>query len=191
MEFKDQEYFQEKFNLASSTGQSIEEKSFEECKFTNCSFIDCTIKKSRFIQCEFSNCVFSAIKPTSSRFIDVKYVKSKVMSFDWSQTEEVRDLQFENCQLDYSNFRMVKATSMQMIDCSAKGVAFEEADLSKGVFKGTDFEEATFNNTKLTEANFEKAQNYVINPNNNNIKKARFSYPEVMSLLTGLDIVIE
>jgi fluoroquinolone resistance protein len=45
--------------------------------------------------------------------------------------------------------------------------------------------------TNLTGANFKGAKNYAINPQANTLKKTRFSYPEVMTLLNALDIIIE
>jgi hypothetical protein len=49
---------------------------------------------------------------------------------------------------------------------------------------------ATFDNTNLEKTNFTTAFNYSIDPDNNRIKKAKFSVPGVLGLLNKYDIVI-
>lgn len=43
----------------------------------------------------------------------------------------------------------------------------------------------------LTKADLRQAKNYSIRPDSNKIKKAKFSLPEAMLLLYGLDIELE
>ena len=45
--------------------------------------------------------------------------------------------------------------------------------------------------TNLQASNFLEAMNYNINPNENDIRKGKFSMPEVMSLLNSFQIEIE
>jgi len=42
----------------------------------------------------------------------------------------------------------------------------------------------------LTEADLSKARNYLIDPGLNQLKKAKFSLPEAMSLLYNMDIIL-
>jgi uncharacterized protein YjbI with pentapeptide repeats len=68
---------------------------------------------------------------------------------------------------------------------------FAHANLSEARFSGSDLQGSTFHNTKLSKANFVGAINYSINPLTNSLKQARFSQPEVLTLLDHLGIVIE
>jgi hypothetical protein len=43
----------------------------------------------------------------------------------------------------------------------------------------------------LTKADFRKAFNYGIDFKFNNLKKAKFSLPEAIALLTSLDIILD
>ncbi|NTV31469.1 pentapeptide repeat-containing protein [candidate division WWE3 bacterium] len=185
------EYFEEKINGINITEKVISDTYFEECDFSQCTFINCQLNMCRFLNCTFTSCMFSAINPLGSRFIDTTFTKSKVLSFDWSQTQEVRGLVFINSQLDYSNFRMIEIPKLIMTGCIAKGASFEDVNLTEADFSDTDLEEAVFFKANLTKANFKGARNYVIDPNTNKLKKTRFSYPDVMSLLTCLDIIVE
>lgn len=76
-------------------------------------------------------------------------------------------------------------------ECKAHDVDFREADLSNGEFFMTDFEGSLFMHTKLYAATFTQAINYNINPNENDIRKGKFSMPDVIELLRNFQIEIE
>jgi fluoroquinolone resistance protein len=113
------------------------------------------------------------------------------MGVDWTKTEDLRGLDFSGCQINYSNFRMLKIPKTQLIACEAKEVDFTEADLNQSDFQRTDFENSVFFKTNLSQVDFRGAKNYYIDVKNNVIKKARFSLPEAMFLLKSLDITID
>lgn len=169
----------------------IKNKEFEECVFSRINLTECKIEKCRFIDCKFENSVLSAIKPVNSAFTDVLFKDSKVIGFDWTLAQKTDSPAFLNCHISYSNFRFLKLPKMKLINCIAKEADFTESDLTQGDFTGTDFEGSRFFKTNLTKTNFQKAKNYFIDIRNNNIKKARFTYPEVIGLLKSLDITIE
>lgn len=74
--------------------------------------------------------------------------------------------------------------------CVAENVDLSEVDLTEANCTDTDFSTARFQQTNLTKANLKGASNYAIDVNQNTIKQARFSLPEAVSLLKGLDIVL-
>ena len=78
-----------------------------------------------------------------------------------------------------------------MQNCVAREVDFAETNFSETNLRGTDFTAARFANTNLTKADLRQAKNYSIRPDSNKIKKAKFSLPEAMLLLYGLDIELE
>jgi uncharacterized protein YjbI with pentapeptide repeats len=184
-------YYQVKFSKLSFQNETISSKEFEECEFDSCSFIDCKIEKCKFINCQFNSCILSAIVPVNSRFIEVDFNKSKVIGFDWTKTQQIKDLNFDDCKLNYSNFRLLKLPKIKIINCEAKETDFTEVDLSEGVFTNTDFERSVFSKTNLTKANFKGARNYFIDARNNTVKKTEFSLPEALSLLNSLDIILD
>lgn len=191
MDFTKNDYYQEKFTTLSLSNEVIKEIEFEECEFNNCSFVDCKFEKCRFINCKFNDCMMSAIILTQSRFSEVNFSNCKVIGFDWSSTEYIQDINFKSCQINYSNFRMLKLRKLKMISCEAKEVDFTETDLSEGILTDTDFEKSIFLKTNLTKANFRGAKNYYIDARYNTVKKAIFSLPEALSFLSSLDIVID
>ena len=69
-------------------------------------------------------------------------------------------------------------------------VDFTEADLTQAVFANCDLLGAVFEFTNLEKADFSTAINYNIHPEQNQIKKAKFSLPAITGLLQHLDIKI-
>lgn len=70
-------------------------------------------------------------------------------------------------------------------------VDFGRADLSSSAFNDCDLKNSIFDNSNLSKCDLRKAYNYVIDPDNNKISKAKFSLIGVPSLLTKYDILIE
>lgn len=191
MEFKNKYYHQEKFDKLVSEKEVLGEIEFEDCEFTNSSFIETKFDKCKFISCRFVGCLISASVPMDSHFVDTSFTKCKVIGMDWTKTHRIQDIGFDNCQINYSNFRQLKLPEIKITNCQAKEVDFAEADLTGADLSNSDLEKSVFHNTNLTKANFTGAKNYYIDIKNNIIKKARFSLPEAMSLLESLDIIIE
>jgi uncharacterized protein YjbI with pentapeptide repeats len=123
--------------------------------------------------------------------VDSSFSGSKVIGLDWTKAQHIEGISFDNCQLNYSNFRMLKLKKLKMTGCEAKEADFTEADLSAGDFSNTDFEKSIFFKTNLNAADFTGARNYYIDARVNTLKKAKFSLPEALSLLDGLGVVIE
>ena len=73
----------------------------------------------------------------------------------------------------------------------AHDVDFRGCDLSNGSFVLTDFQNNLFLNSKLYAADFTDAINYSINPRENDIRKGKYSMPDVINLLHYFDIEIE
>jgi uncharacterized protein YjbI with pentapeptide repeats len=69
-------------------------------------------------------------------------------------------------------------------------VDFTACDVSQSTFDNCDLQHATFDNTNLEKADLRTAFNYHIDPENNRLKKAKFSLPEVIGLLAKHDINI-
>jgi fluoroquinolone resistance protein len=184
-------YYKETFTGLTYTNNKIADKEFEDCLFEKCIFIDCVFENCRFLDCTFSECSISATKPFNSQFATVHFKDSKVMGVDWTRASSIRQLTFNHCNISYSNFSFLKLPQLQLIDCIAKEVNFNSTDLTAGVFTKTDFLQSIFSSTNLTRADFRHASNYGIDFHFNVLKKAKFSLPEAMSLLTSLEIELE
>jgi fluoroquinolone resistance protein len=191
MSFSEDTYFQQHFTGLSLADETVKSITFEECVLGNCNFINVKFENCRFLNCKFTDCTLSAVVPMNSRLDGVSFKNCKTIGVDWTRTQQFRDISFKDSQLNYSNFRLLKIPRIKMVSCEVKDADFTETDLTLGDFKKSDFEKTRFFKTNLTNADFKEARNYFIDPGNNTLKKTRFSYPEVLTLLQGLDIIIE
>jgi uncharacterized protein YjbI with pentapeptide repeats len=69
-------------------------------------------------------------------------------------------------------------------------VDFSESNLRNSIFENCDLERAIFENTNIEKADFRSSNNYVINPDINKIKNAKFSLTGSIGLLAKHDIEI-
>ncbi|MFC1774980.1 pentapeptide repeat-containing protein, partial [Nanoarchaeota archaeon] len=76
-------------------------------------------------------------------------------------------------------------------DCQISDCDFIKTNLTEVNFDSCDLKGSTFENCELTSTSFKGSKNYSINPNKNYLKKTKFSFPEVVSLLDCFDIEIE
>ena len=72
-----------------------------------------------------------------------------------------------------------------------KDCNFFETNLAGADFNACNLEGSLFEQCDLSEADFRNAEKYSINPDQNKLKGAKFSLPEVLSFLAPLDIIIE
>jgi uncharacterized protein YjbI with pentapeptide repeats len=100
-------------------------------------------------------------------------------------------LGFEECHLNLSSFYKLKLRNTRFINCSLQEADFTETDLTAAKFENCDLQRTMFANTNLEKADFRTAFNYSIDPELNRIKKARFSMPGVLGLLSKYNIDIE
>jgi len=191
MDFEKDTYSQETFSKLVLTEEIIKSTVFDECMFIDCVFIGCKFEKCRLLNCKFEKCDLSNIIPMNSEFREVKFTNCKAIGIDWTRASKTIELDFTECLLNYSNFRLLKLPKTIIKKSEVKDVDFIETDLKNSNLTGSDFENSTFFKTNLSEVDFTRAINYTIDVNNNTMKKTRFSLPEALSLLNYLDIIVE
>jgi uncharacterized protein YjbI with pentapeptide repeats len=168
---------------------------FSECTFTDCNFQGTILRECRFVDCSFSASDLSLVEVPGTAFLDVRFEDSKVVGVNWSRANwslpGIKDrLSFFRTMINHSTFLGLSLPGLKVIDCSAWGADFREADLSDADFNGTDLKDSLFSKTDLTAADFSRARNYLIHPGQNTLTKAKFSMPEALALLFTLDILL-
>lgn len=185
------EYLDQTFESLDAREMTIEDLSFENCTFVDGQFAGAELLRCRFMDCVFKKCDLSNTEVTASQFRDVRFEESKLVGVNWPKANSVSFLDLENCVMNYSNFIGLDLRKSKIRSCTAREVEFAQANLTEVDARGTDFAGSTFSSTNLTKADLRGAINYSIRPNDNTLKKARFSLPEATSLLYGLDILLE
>lgn len=187
-----QEYQNIEFEGISYVGDTFTEDDFDYCTFSNCDFTNVIFSSCKFHECIFVDCNLSMTQFPQSTLSELLFKSSKVLGVNFGQCNDfIFEVHFENCTLDYSSFEKRKMIKARIIKSSLKGVDFAHADLKESNFSDSDFTEAMFYHTNLQKANFVTATNYIIDPDENNIKKAAFSRDGLAGLLLKHNIIIK
>ena len=73
-------------------------------------------------------------------------------------------------------------------DCALKDSDFSATDLTQAVFDNCDLQGAVFNKTVLKGADFTSSYSFMVDPELNQMKGAKFSLDGLPGLLTKYDI---
>ena len=171
--------------------QSLEGQAFVNCTFENCHFKEANLNQASFSSCCFKCCDFSLTKIDNCRFQDCRFEESKIVGLEFFKCDtRLFSIKMIGCVMQYCNF-----SDLNMKKTSFKGSKvceshFTNVDLQQADFGKTDLSSTIFHNCNLFKANFIDAINYFIDPKNNNLKEAKFSFPEAISLLEALEIKV-
>lgn len=167
-------------------------KEFLTCTFNGCNFENADLSGTDFFDCTFRNCNLSLAKMRSTGLKTVQFHGCKITGVDFSYCNDfLFAVSFYSCMLDYASFQKKKMKQTVFRDCSLKEAHFSNCDLTGAVFSGCDLTEVLFQDNNLEKADFSSARNFIINPAQNKMKKAKFSYSGLPGLLAHLQIEIE
>lgn len=185
-------YEGDNFSKVAFTDDQLDNKTFVKCHFYHCIFNGQILRECSFEDCKFENCDLSVVKLNNCRFTDVQFNSSKMLGIDWTKSSKTfLEISFEGCNISHSIFTGLNLKKTKLQRCEAEDCDFTDTNLAESLCNDTDFAESTFSNTNLTSADLSHAKNYLIDPNHNLIRKARFTFPEVVALLSHLDIIVE
>ncbi|GAH14511.1 unnamed protein product, partial [marine sediment metagenome] len=156
------------------------ESIFENCKFRECEFLSCNLSNINFKSSNLQDMVFEDCK-----LLGVDWTKAK-----WPYVKLTSTLKFYQCNLRLNNFFEMNLIDTVFEECRLQESDFRGADLMGASLCYCDFEKSLLQHCNLTKADFTGSSNYNINPLENTIRKAKFSFPEVIGLLRDFDIEI-
>lgn len=176
----------------SDPGMNREDCEFEDCTFIHCDFSEAIFKSCTFTDCEFKDCNLAMIKLINCQLNQAVFKDCKLSGVSFTGCTVIPfSASFDGCIMDYCSFATMKIPRTSFANSTLKGTDFSGADLSRSVFNNSDLTNAVFNRTNLKEADFRTAKHFIIDPENNTIRKAKFSLYGVHGLLNKYDIRIE
>lgn len=165
---------------------------FDNCTFNNCVFTDVDFSNLIFMECKFRDCDLSMMRLNNTSLKDVRFVSCKMLGLNFTDCNEfLFSVGFVNCHLNLSLFYQMKLKNTQFKNCNLQEVDFSETELSSVCFEECDLSRALFDRTILEKADFRSSYNYSIDPENNRIKKAKFSRIGIEGLLDKYNIDIQ
>jgi len=189
--FTEKYYEDTAFTSLSLPDASLTDIEFFRCRFDSCQFLRTVFCRCRFEACVFQKCDLSLLQVTDCRFVDAKFVKSKMLGIDWTRAAKPLAIALHGCNVSHSVFVELHLPKLEMTECVAREVDFTGVHLTKANLSRTDFLGSRFIHTDLSCADFSQAVNYSIDPTVNRVKKAVFTLPEAMSLLSAFDIILQ
>ncbi|MCM1544189.1 MAG: pentapeptide repeat-containing protein [Ruminococcus sp.] len=175
---------------------------FADCSFTDCDFINCVIDGCRFSHCSFADCTFTKCRLINNKGSQQSQMRYSVFTdcyligINWN--EWLPPIQFyqpfdslTKCRMKYNNFSEMNLTKFSFCGSDITDSMFADCKLSGSNFKGCNLTKTEFFRCDLTKADFRDAAGYQISLETNKLKDARFSFPEVVNLLSGTGIKIE
>ena len=179
------------FNSESNSFDLKKSLEFVECHFFGIDFSQYNLSRFRFLDCEFHECNLSNSSLKGANFKHSIFNKSKLIGLNWSEATSLSISSFSECILDYSIFHSMNLKCFIFTDCKMMEVEFSESQLAKALINRCMLRGTTFNKANLQEADLRGSTEYFIDVRYTNVKKAKFSMPEALSLLSSLDIILE
>tara|TARA_B110000211_G_C14083111_1_gene555490 strand:- start:1465 stop:2031 length:567 start_codon:yes stop_codon:yes gene_type:complete len=184
-------FYEKEINGIDYSIKQFEKGEYEFCVFSNCNFNKADLTESKFIDCSFSDCNFSEVNIAGTAFQDARFIDCKLMGIGFENCNDFGfEVEFTDCILNYASFHKMRLIKTEFKNSKLIDVDFSESNLSGAVFSNCDLGNALFDKTNLMNSNFTTAFNYTIDPENNKIKNAKFSLPEVTGLLNKYSIKI-
>lgn len=186
-------YIEDKtFEKIDGTKMPIDIAEYEHCDFINCNFSEANLSGAVFSSCKFKDCNLSMAVLAKTSFRNVQFVNCKMLGLRFENCNDfLFEIHVDSCTLNLSSFYKLKLKKMRLKNSSLHEVDFSEVDLSASIFDNCDLLNATFDKSILEKADFRTAYNYIIDPESNRIKKAKFSRNGIAGLLNKYDIEIE
>jgi fluoroquinolone resistance protein len=165
---------------------------FEQCTFRNCSWPGADLSDARFTDCSFEQCDLSTSRVKNTGFRSVRFTGCKLLGVQFESCAPfLLAMRFAHCRLDLASFRGLKLKGTVFQDCTLREADLIGTDLNSATFEDCDLAGALFEHTNLEAADLRTASNYLIDPEQNRIKGARFSIHGLPGLLARYAITVE
>lgn len=166
-------------------------KSFQRCVFRKVRLAEANLRRCTFEECEFDGCDLTMAVIEGAAFREVAFLRSKLMGLDWTRVRGVAFVvSFTECNLSHCTFADRNMRETVFRECRAHDAVFAGVDLTRAVFTGTDLRGARFMDTILVEADLSEAVNYEISPQQNRLRKTKFSQEAALALVADLGVVV-
>jgi fluoroquinolone resistance protein len=181
-----QELYNQRFNYL---------KGFEQSglDITQCSFSSCDLSEVHFTgildSCVFTECNLSLTSFQDAKLQGVSFVNCKLEGVDFTKVNTLGlTLSFAGCLIRSCNFSFVELNKTSFKDSELADTDLIGCSLKQSSFVNAVFRNVTFHATNLEKADFTGASGYAINPLTNQIKGAKFSLPDAVSLLECMGV---
>ncbi|MCQ4636587.1 pentapeptide repeat-containing protein [Anaerovorax odorimutans] len=189
-------YEYENFENLQYENDCIEDLIFADCVFKNCRFMEMEIRHCSFKSCTFRGCTILNNNFKFTDATDNRFEGCSVIGMAWNEVEQESNIMlpfsaFSDCTLKHNLFVGFKMKKFQFQDCDLIGSSFQQCDLRESSFRRAGLTDVSFQQNNLMGADFRDARDYAISLENNKLKKAKFTFPDAVRLLSATGIIVE
>jgi uncharacterized protein YjbI with pentapeptide repeats len=171
---------------------SLEKGEYDNCRFIQCNFEGAHLATIAFTDCKFEDCNLTNAQLNETSLHDVAFTNCKLVGIHFFKYGGFTfSVSFDHCQLNLASFYGMNLANTKFSDCNLQEVDFTEANLSGLTLHNCDLGRAVFSDTNLEKADLRTAFNFSIDPEYNQLKKAKFSLQNVSGLLQKYGVVLE
>jgi uncharacterized protein YjbI with pentapeptide repeats len=137
-------------DLSRRTAHSVE---FEQCRFRAATLAGCQLTKVRITDCLVENSDWSNLHGDAGTIERAKLSDSRMTGLAWADGL-LRDVTFQQCKLDLTNWRMASFDAAFFVDCNLSRADFTDADLRGACFTRCNLTGAQFSKASMQGARF-------------------------------------
>ncbi|WBO84151.1 pentapeptide repeat-containing protein [Hymenobacter yonginensis] len=168
------------------------QREFEEYRFRNIDFSEANLAGIRFSDCLFENCNLAGANISQTALQNVAFEGCKLLGLPFHACRDMLfGVHFDRCQLDYASFLGRALPATRFVGCSLQEADFSQANLTAAVFDDCQLTRAIFRQSILVGTDFRTAHGVELDPEQNEVRQARFSRHSLPGLLTKYALVIE
>lgn len=185
------EFYKHVFDQVSGAPEAWSHQEFEQCTFRKLDLANIDLTSANFVNCRFDGCTLTRAILKDTKLYDVNFYNCTLLYVDFGYCNPFGfHVNFQECQLDNAVFANRKLKKAQFVECSLKEVHFLNCELTGTLFKECNLESARFEGNDLRQSDFSSSFNLTLNPDDNKLKKAKFSLYNLPGLLSKYDLVI-
>lgn len=165
--------------------------TFSRCTFLGCDFSGLRWTSTRFEDCTFRDCNLSNTVVDHTRFDGVRLEGCKLVGLNFGAIDPLTfGLSLDRCVLRYVNFSQLRWKNALVTDCDALDSDFRGAQMVGADFRRSRFRGCRFHAADLQKADFSHCEGYDLDVRTENLRKAKFSLPEALNLLSPFDLEV-
>lgn len=149
----DQEYRQCSMNNLDLIGIELTGSKFTDCNF---SYSDLTDVKLN--DCELESCDLTNVKIAGANFFSTAFKNCKLLGVNFSVHTNITSCVFKKCYLEYTSWRGMNLTGMDLSDSLLKGSDFGACNLARVNFTNSDLLECEWDYTKFNHTDVRGAK---------------------------------
>lgn len=160
---------------------------FEQCRVAGADLSSFCLEDCTFVECDLS---LAVVKGTAFKTVHFERCKLEGVNF-FECCQTALSVSFTECNLRYASFSGLPLRKTNFQNCCLREAVFTRADLAGSHFDQCDLARAVFLHTHLGKADFSTAYHFVLDPDANFVRQAKFSVYGLPGLLEKYNLEIE